>query len=113
MPNPRRPIKCTVRRTVIVGPKESKTIFVPRNDATLIYFSSKPADSAMLQNIKYVSISGLSSRHSTLMPGLVSNGEVLINAHPGQNGTTLEHLKEKIDDPEDPKRRLNNDLRFL
>jgi len=29
-----------------------------------------------------------------------------------QDGTTLEHLKEKIDDPEDPKRRLNNDLRF-
>jgi hypothetical protein len=36
----------------IVGPKESKAIFVPRGSVAIIYFSDKPADSSMLQNIK-------------------------------------------------------------
>jgi hypothetical protein len=36
----------------IVGSKESKAIFVPRKDVALIYFSDKPADSVVLQNIK-------------------------------------------------------------
>ena len=36
----------------IVGPKESKAIFVPRGSVAMIYFSDKPADSPMLQNTK-------------------------------------------------------------
>jgi hypothetical protein len=36
----------------IVGPKESKAVFIPRNTVALIYFSDKPIDSGMLQNIK-------------------------------------------------------------
>jgi hypothetical protein len=36
----------------IVGPKESKAIFVPRNSVAMIYFSDKPADSLILQNNK-------------------------------------------------------------
>jgi hypothetical protein len=36
----------------IVGPKESKAIFVPRSSVALIYFSDKAADSPMLQGNK-------------------------------------------------------------
>ncbi len=36
----------------IVGPKESKAIFVPRSAIAMIYFSDKPTDSPMLQNVK-------------------------------------------------------------
>ncbi len=36
----------------IVGPKESKAIFVPRSAIAMIYFSDKPADSPILQNNK-------------------------------------------------------------
>jgi len=36
----------------IVGPKESKAIFVPRSSVALIYFSDKWADSPMLQGNK-------------------------------------------------------------
>jgi hypothetical protein len=36
----------------IVGPKESKAIFLPRTAIALIYFSDKPTDSPMLQNVK-------------------------------------------------------------
>jgi hypothetical protein len=34
----------------IVGPKESKAIFVPRSSVAMIYFSDNPAASPMLQN---------------------------------------------------------------
>lgn len=33
----------------IVGPKESKAIFIPRSSVALIYFSDKAADSPLLQ----------------------------------------------------------------
>jgi hypothetical protein len=36
----------------IVGPNESKAVFVPRSAVALIYFSDKPADSPMLQGNK-------------------------------------------------------------
>lgn len=36
----------------IVGPKETKAIFVPRSSVAMIYFSDKAADSPMLQNNK-------------------------------------------------------------
>jgi hypothetical protein len=36
----------------IVGPKESKAIFVPRSAVAMVYFSDKPADSPLLQNNK-------------------------------------------------------------
>jgi hypothetical protein len=36
----------------IVGPKDSKAIFIPRSAVALIYFSSKAADSGLLQGIK-------------------------------------------------------------
>jgi len=36
----------------IVGPKESKAVFVPRSAVALVYFSDKPAESPMLQGNK-------------------------------------------------------------
>ena len=36
----------------IVGPKESKAIFVPRASVAMIYFSDKPADSPLLRSGK-------------------------------------------------------------
>ncbi len=36
----------------IVGLKESKAIFVPRNSVALVYFSNKAADSPLLQGNK-------------------------------------------------------------
>jgi hypothetical protein len=36
----------------IVGPKDSKAIFIPRSSVALIYFSDKAADSAVLQGVK-------------------------------------------------------------
>jgi hypothetical protein len=36
----------------IVGPKETKAIFIPRPSVALIYFSDKAADSAVLQGVK-------------------------------------------------------------
>lgn len=36
----------------IVGPKESKAVFVPRNSVALVYFGDKAADSPVLQGIK-------------------------------------------------------------
>jgi hypothetical protein len=36
----------------IVGPKESKAIFVPRSAVAMVYFSDKPAESPMLQGNK-------------------------------------------------------------
>ena len=36
----------------IVGPKDSKAIFVPRSAVALIYFSDKPVESLMLQGNK-------------------------------------------------------------
>jgi len=38
----------------IVGPKESKAIFIPRSSVALIYFSDKTADSVVLQGVKQV-----------------------------------------------------------
>ena len=36
----------------VVGPRESKAIFVPRGAVAMVYFSDKPADSPLLQNNK-------------------------------------------------------------
>jgi hypothetical protein len=33
----------------IVGPGESKAIFVPRNSVSLVYFSDDPSDSELLK----------------------------------------------------------------
>jgi hypothetical protein len=36
----------------IVGPKESKAIFVPRSAVAMVYFSDKPSESPLLQGNK-------------------------------------------------------------
>jgi hypothetical protein len=36
----------------IVGPNETKAIFVPRNVVALVYFSDRIADSALLRDSK-------------------------------------------------------------
>ena len=36
----------------IVGPKESKAIFVPRSAVAMIYFADKTTDSPILQGVK-------------------------------------------------------------
>jgi hypothetical protein len=36
----------------ILGPKESKAIFIPRGSVALVYFSDKTSDSPILQGIK-------------------------------------------------------------
>ena len=55
--NPNKPIQAQLieessEGIYIVGPTESKAIFIPRSAVAMIYFADKPADSLILQNTK-------------------------------------------------------------
>jgi len=55
--NPSKPVQAQLIEEsdegfYIVGPKESKAIFIPRSSVAMIYFSDKPTDSPILQSNK-------------------------------------------------------------